>query len=195
MNVITDGGDTHVSLNKVKDAKVVARDLRLRFELGGPAAQECKIGIAVLWRRIGDNRTRGTFLLPSKSPEPGGARAKVAWRSAATRSCAGSTWCCTTAIEREFDLAALEEAIIGFVFSVGPHEAVTQRFEDGSLSLSCDGLSVSAEVKSHTRARHEQSLLESRSHEPSHPDHEHNHRSHPELSVGRGSIGKDGYKP
>jgi hypothetical protein len=33
----TDGGDTHVSLDRLKDGAFLARDLRLRFELGGAA--------------------------------------------------------------------------------------------------------------------------------------------------------------
>lgn len=35
----TDGGDTHISLDRIKDATVRAKDLRLRFEFGGDAAQ------------------------------------------------------------------------------------------------------------------------------------------------------------
>lgn len=34
----TDGGDTHLSLDRIKGGKFKARDLRLRFELGGQAA-------------------------------------------------------------------------------------------------------------------------------------------------------------
>lgn len=34
----TDGGDTHVSLDRIQDATIKARDLRLRFEIGGEAA-------------------------------------------------------------------------------------------------------------------------------------------------------------
>ena len=43
--------------------------------------------------------------------------------------------------------AALQQAIIGFVFSVGPHGSVTSRLEAGKLFLGCDGLSVTAPVK------------------------------------------------
>lgn len=35
----TDGGDTHVSLDRIKNSTVAARDLRLRFEFGGAAAK------------------------------------------------------------------------------------------------------------------------------------------------------------
>ncbi len=36
----TDGGDTHINLDRLKDGKVAARDLRLRFEFGGRAAEK-----------------------------------------------------------------------------------------------------------------------------------------------------------
>ena len=48
---------------------------------------------------------------------------------------------------REFDLAGLNEAIVGFVFSVGPHGDVSHKLDQGKLSIVCDGLSVSAPVK------------------------------------------------
>jgi hypothetical protein len=38
INLATDGGDTHVSLDRIKDATIKAKDLRLRFEFGGEAA-------------------------------------------------------------------------------------------------------------------------------------------------------------
>ena len=36
----TDGGDTHVNLDKIKDGVITAHDLRLRFEFGGRAAEK-----------------------------------------------------------------------------------------------------------------------------------------------------------
>ena len=38
INFATDGGDTHVSLDRIKNATFRAKDLRLRFEFGGAAA-------------------------------------------------------------------------------------------------------------------------------------------------------------
>lgn len=35
----TDGGDRHVSLDRIKNGKITARDLRFRFEFGGSAAE------------------------------------------------------------------------------------------------------------------------------------------------------------
>ena len=38
INFALDGGDTHVSLDRIKNATIQAKDLRLRFEFGGAAA-------------------------------------------------------------------------------------------------------------------------------------------------------------
>lgn len=40
VNFATDGGDTHVSLDRIKNATIRAKDLRLRFEFGGAAGRE-----------------------------------------------------------------------------------------------------------------------------------------------------------
>jgi len=39
INFATDGGDTHPTLDRIKDATIKAKDLRLRFEFGGAAAE------------------------------------------------------------------------------------------------------------------------------------------------------------
>lgn len=39
INLASDGGDTHISLDKLKNGLLKAKDLRLRFELGGAAGQ------------------------------------------------------------------------------------------------------------------------------------------------------------
>lgn len=43
VDFILNGGDTHISLDKVKEGQVRARDLRLRFEVGGPAAAAARV--------------------------------------------------------------------------------------------------------------------------------------------------------
>jgi hypothetical protein len=43
INFATDGGDTHVSLDRIKNATFKAKDLRLRFELGGEAGKKAPL--------------------------------------------------------------------------------------------------------------------------------------------------------
>jgi hypothetical protein len=144
VNLITNGGDTHISLDKVKGATIRARDLRLRFEFGGPAAAAVKIpppggatttvdaaglaiGIEILRARLG----------PADATFSAGGNAKIKWLDVVLYD----------GIEREFDLAALEEAVVAFVLSVGPHAQATATLAHGILALGCEGLSVSAPVK------------------------------------------------
>lgn len=145
VNLITNGGDTHISLDKVKAGKIRARDLRLRFELGGPAARGARItpaadGLSAAIQAGG--LTLGAELL----------RARLGQKAAtfSTGANATLTWLDVVLHEgddREFDLAALEEAIVGFVLSVGPHAAATASVKEGVLTLGCAGLNVSATIK------------------------------------------------
>lgn len=143
VNFVTNGGDTHISLDMVKNAKIQARDLRLRLEFGGPAVNlvkfkeqkdaweiktgELSLSFGLSCARFGD--FEGKLIA--------GGDDKLRWLDVVLYSGA----------EKEFDLAALRQAIIGFVFSVGPHGPVTSRLETGKLFLDCDGLSVTAPVK------------------------------------------------
>lgn len=145
VNLITNGGDTHISLDKVKAAKIRARDLRLRFEIGGPAAAGVRVtpaGHGTSAAITAGGLTLAVDLL----------RARLDRRDT-TFSTGGNgtlTWLDVVLYEgadREFDLASLEEAIVGFVLSVGPHAPATASVQDGVLTLGCDGLNVSAAVK------------------------------------------------
>jgi hypothetical protein len=55
----TDGGDTHVNLDKIKNASITASDLRIRFELGGAAE---KVNLYQESERIFVAELEGTFI-------------------------------------------------------------------------------------------------------------------------------------
>ena len=143
VNLVTNGGDTHISLDMVKQAKIKARDLRLRLEFGGPAADLVKIiGQKDSWKiKAGELSLNFNLACARFGDYEGkliaGGDDKLRWLDVVLYS----------GVDREFDLAALRQAIIGFVFSVGPHGPVTSRLEAGKLFLSCDGLSLTVPVK------------------------------------------------
>lgn len=135
----TDGGNTHVSLDRITNGNVRARDLRLRFEFGGAAGLEKppipgKLDTAI-------NLTFGQLHLDLQIPfarfgnepcrlESGVDPAKgIAWIDVVFY--AGES--------REFRLDQLEQAAAGFWLRVGasqqPLPAVTASAQDGSLSL------------------------------------------------------------
>lgn len=144
VNFITNGGDTHISLQKVKDAKITARDLRLRFELGGEPGRAAQIAVR-------ENAT-ATLDVAGLAVHLSVARARFGATTGrlAAGSDARTRWLDVVlheGDEREFDLAALEEAIVGFVLSVGPHGPVTASVADGTLALACDDLRAAAKIK------------------------------------------------
>lgn len=148
VNVITNGGDTHISLDKVKDAKFRARDLRLRFEVGGPAAAAVRITPVT----TDANVTGATIAIPDRSIALSLATARFA--GAEGRPVIGedgkTKWLDVVfheGEEREFDLAAINEAIVAFALSVGPHGPLRTRAEPDQLTVDCDGLSVTAAIK------------------------------------------------
>ena len=145
VSLVTDGGDTHVSLDKVKDAKIRARDLRLRFECGGPAAADARLTVA-------PGSATAHVRLPGLDLVLELAHARLG--DAAGRWVVGGDserrWLDVElyhGAEREFDLAALTEASVGFVFSVGPAAPVSARVVAGELQLAGAGLRLAAPVR------------------------------------------------
>lgn len=113
INFATDGGDTHVSLDRIKNGAIRARDLRLRFELGGAAGLiqpeitgtltepktlqlgTLRVHLAVPYARWGEREGRlETGMDPIKKT-------------------AGLDVVMYSGEEREFRLNALEQAVIG----------------------------------------------------------------------------------
>jgi len=144
VNLITNGGDTHISLDKVKAAKIRARDLRLRFELGGPAAKNAALTLTsptTATLSCGDL----TFHLTLARARLGALAGKLTTGQTADLRYLDVEF--YHGDDREFDLAALGEAITAFALSVGPHGPVTLNLDARQLTLTCDGLAVTAATK------------------------------------------------
>jgi len=147
----TDGGDTHVSLAKLKDGVVNAKDLRLRFEFGGEAGQSepaapkslaeparlrfegLAIDLAVPFARIGDAVGRWESGRDAKKG--------TAWLDVVLH--AGE--------ERAFKLGEIAEAALGIAVQVAdpgaPAPAVKAEARDGRLSLAWGTMRVEVPVK------------------------------------------------
>jgi len=144
VNFITNGGDTHPSLDRVKNATLRARDLRLRFELGGPAAKAAGLTVA--------SPTAATITLAGLPIAVELLRARLgAHAGGFSRGGEGGLQWLDVVLyegaERDFNLAELDEAIVGFTFSVGEHARATAELAGGTLNLAGDGLSVAAAIK------------------------------------------------
>jgi hypothetical protein len=141
VHLITNGGDTHVSLDKVRNATIRARDLRLRFECGGPAAAAVRIATPAA--------TRATIDAAGVALHVELLRARFGTREAvfSTGGDGSLRWLDVVlheGPEREINLAALAEAVVGFVFSAGAPPPATATVASGRLTLACQELSVSA---------------------------------------------------
>ena len=139
VHLITDGGDTHISLDKVKAGKIRARDLRLRFEIGGPAAQPVRLTnqeIITPDLNISIRFARARFD-GSDAPILTGGDGHIQWLDAVFYS----------GPEREFDLAALNEAFAAFAFCVGTVVEPTIKLEGDRATVTAADLTVIAPLK------------------------------------------------
>ncbi|MBB6050110.1 hypothetical protein [Armatimonas rosea] len=142
---ITNGGDTHISLDKVKNATIKAKDLRLRLELGGPAAKAVTIA-----QTIGKNAatlTLPTFQLRfiTAMAQFGEFEGKLVIGGDDTRK-----WVDIVLYEgdeREFNLAALDQALLAFTLRVGTQGSFQGQGSAGSYTLSSQGLSITVPTK------------------------------------------------
>ena len=147
INFATDGGDTHVSLDRIKNATFNAKDLRLRFEFGGDAGKTplvapknvtdaaslnfngLKINLAVPFARFGD--LNGHWEAGQKD---------------------GKSWLDLVFYngeERAFDLSKINDAALGLAVQLGADE-VTQplaKSENARLDLQLDNLSLNVPRK------------------------------------------------
>jgi len=139
VHLITDGGDTHISLDKVKAGKIRARDLRLRFEIGGPAAQQVRT-------------TTKEIKTPELAISIRFARARFDGRDAQITTGSDDHMQWIDAVfyngpDREFDLAALDEAFAAFAFSVGTTIEPTIKLEAGQATVAAADLSLMAPIQ------------------------------------------------
>jgi hypothetical protein len=145
VNLVTDGGDTHISLDMVKNARIRARDLRLRFEIGGDAA--AGVGIAA-----GSDERRFLVKTDALSMAVDVVHARLGEREGSVISGGDDAhkWIDVVlheGTEREFDLAALQEAAVGFVVSIGQSPQPVTQVERGQLTVRGGALEVTAPVK------------------------------------------------
>ena len=151
----TDGGDTHPSLDKVKDGRIHASDLRLRLEIGGAAAKRVEsrewniaeplnlsldglnlnlqvpsssFGAQGVWGRVLGARDAGAVMRPRPGQRPGADAAAV-------------DVIVHTGSEKVFELAQLRPTFVALALGIGPGVAKypwAKVTANGDLTLSWD---------------------------------------------------------
>jgi hypothetical protein len=149
VNLATDGGNTHISLDRIKNGRFTAEDLRLRFEFGGSAAAHAPPPPAALHDAAGlrFDDLRCFIAVPACRFDG----LVPAWSSGRDKDAAWLDLVLYSGADRAFDLTQLSSAALGFALRLtaaegdAPH--VVPAFSDGRLALAWDSLRVSVPVK------------------------------------------------
>lgn len=148
INFITNGGDKHISIDRLKEGKFKAKDLRLRFEFGNvgrsalriPASINDPFNINISNLQFNFQLYHAVFDQLNGHWEKGGDD-KISWIDFVMYS----------GEEKDFDLKAIHEAALGFSFQMAAgkktatHQPVISK-TGGTLSAQWNGLSVSIPV-------------------------------------------------
>ena len=150
INFITNGGDKHISIDRLKNGKFKAKDLRLRFEFGNvapaklilPASSGLPFTLQIDGLQFNLQLFRAVFDQFKGHWEKGGDE-KVSWLD----------FIFYKGEEREIDLTAMNEAVIGFTFQIDGDKKIssTEKPEGmiapGALSTTWKGLELSVPSK------------------------------------------------
>lgn len=150
INFITNGGDKHISIDRLKDGKFKAKDLRLRFEFGNvpvdqlavPANNNDAFTLHMDGLQFRLHLYQAVFDQMSGRWEKGGDE-KVAWMDYVVYS----------GEEKDIDLTTVEKAVLGFSFSIsdgGKNAEISKPVvlnEGGNLTMQWKDLRMSVPVK------------------------------------------------
>ena len=120
VNFATDYGDTHPSLDLVKDATIRAKDLRLRFEFGGQRSELTVKAETGPDRHYVIQDRNARFILRPVTDSFGGA--PLRWDSPALKLTDRIDAVIHQGEERSFNLAELNEAFVCFTLEEWPYE-------------------------------------------------------------------------
>ena len=131
---MTNGGDKHINIDKLKEGKFKAKDIRLRFEIGNfsdfnSISVPDKTGDLVQFT-VGDMQFNlqvfYSMLAGSSGVWEKGGDGKNSWIDLVFYNGA----------EKDFDLSKLNEAVIDFTFSMGP---ANEKLENAKPTVRIDG--------------------------------------------------------
>jgi hypothetical protein len=157
INFILNGGDKHISIDRIKDGKFKAKDLRLRFEFGNylnvqnlsiPDANYDPIKIMI------DNIQFNLQLYYA-----GFDQLKGHWEKGGDEKSSWMDYVVYAGPETEFDLKAINEAVLGFSFSMGTSNDKLSKakpavsVKEGTMGVNWNGFNLLIPVKPSTYAK------------------------------------------
>ncbi len=151
INFISNGGDKHISIDRLKEGKFVARDLRLRFELGNVQNTEELSLPASANEPFSFTIDQLNFNFELYIAEIKGLKGH--WEKGGSGKTSWIDFVFYSGEETEFDLTKISKAVIGFTFSIelekeGPtfQKAVVSE-KAGILNATWNGLMLEIPVK------------------------------------------------
>jgi hypothetical protein len=157
INFSNNGGDMHISIDRISNGKFKATDLRLRFEFGNcskdnmviPSSNNSPFSLVTDMLQFNIQLFKSTFGNYNGHWEKG-SDSKTAWVDFVIYS--GS--------ELEFDLNAINEAVLGYTFSMGdtgstfPLDTPQSQINNQKLNALWNGLSLEVPVKPQPEPSH-----------------------------------------
>ena len=145
----TDGGNTHISLDRIKSGRFNAKDLSLRFEFGGCAAAQ---KLRVPTTRDGTTLAHfGTLSIALTAPVCLFDDITPTWTSGQDNNQAWLDLVLYSRKNRDFDLNQMTAAAIGFALRISNEETspphVSHTLKEGRIALSWDDLRVSIPIR------------------------------------------------
>ncbi|MEI6141873.1 MAG: hypothetical protein WCP85_21560, partial [Mariniphaga sp.] len=151
INFISNGGDKHISIDRLKDGKFSAKDLRLRFEFGNVTNQaELKIPTSPNEPfSFGIDQLNFNFQLYSAEFEG----LKGHWEKGGDGKNSWIDFIFYSGAEKEFDLTKINRAVSGFIFELNTADQKQQikkaevSEKDGIMKMEWNGLKLETPVK------------------------------------------------
>jgi len=144
MNFATNGGDYHISIDRLKDAKFVAKDVRLRFEMAS-AETEKKISI----NKNGFSLKDEDFELDINMLKSVFGKQKIEVKKGGKDDFAWVDYIIYKGEEKEFDLTKIDEACFAWQTIIFPdNNSKAELMEtDNQIEIKSDKMSLSIPVK------------------------------------------------
>ncbi len=151
INFLSNGGDKHISIDRLKDGKFTAKDLRLRFEFGNlsnPAELTVPTSDNEQFGFILDNLKFNLQLYCSEFEG-----LKGHWEKGGDGKTSWIDFIFYSGAEKNFDLTSINKAVTGFTFSVNTADQnqVTKKAEvtekDGIIKVDWNGMKLEIPVK------------------------------------------------
>lgn len=157
INFSTNGGDKHISIDRISNGKIKANDLRLRFEFGNctlgdmvvPSSENAPFSLTI------DQLTFNIHLFKSVFGNN-----KGYWEKGSDSQKAWIDFVIYSGASVDFDLTSLNEAILGFTLSlVDPGNSITQetpqfQMSDQIINAQWNNLELTTDIKPKTEPAH-----------------------------------------